>query len=197
LKVARSARASDKTVAELSAAAAEEGDNDEEGEETLVAEIPPQKPNTATMIASMGGTSLQSAGDDQETVVALAAPLPAGSESMVAKGTNGQALPFAVKGADDSSAWQGKVLVAPTEMSWNIQIGAFPNKQAAQDKLRNTRKLGVDLLDNKQAFTVQVQKGNEIVYRARFSGFSEDAARAACRELTEKGIGCVAVAPQS
>jgi len=197
LKVGKSARASDKTVAELSEEAAEEGDNVEDGEETLIAEIPPQKPKTATMIASMDGASLQSAGDDQETVVALAAPLPQGSESMVAKGSNGQALPFAVKGADDSSAWQGQVLVPAADLAWNIQIGAFPNKQAAQDKLRSARKMGVDLLDNKQAFTVQVQKGNEVVYRARFSGFSEDAARAACRQLTEKGVGCVAVAPQS
>jgi D-alanyl-D-alanine carboxypeptidase len=194
---ASGARASDRTVAELSEAAAEEGDNVEDTEETLVAEIPPQKPTTGTTIASMGGTSLQSAGDDQETVVALAAPLPQGTESMVTKGSNGQALPFAVKGPDDSSAWQGKVLVAAAEPDWNIQIGAFPNKQAAQDKLRSARKLGVSLLDNKQAFTVTVQKGNEVVYRARFSGFSEDAARAACRELTEKGVGCVAVAPQS
>ena len=36
------ARASDRTVAELSEAAAEEGDNVEDTEETLVAEIPPR-----------------------------------------------------------------------------------------------------------------------------------------------------------
>ena len=82
-------------------------------------------------------------------------------------------------------------------MSWKIQIGAFPNKRAAQDKLRDARKFGIKLLSDKQAFTVQVQKGSEVVYRARFSGFSEDAARAACRQLTQKGVGCVALSPQS
>ena len=74
----------------------------------------------------------------------LVAPLPQGSESMVAKQANGEALPFAVKSDAGSSGWAGQILVPQTGMSWKIQIGAFPNKRAAQDKLRDARKTGVD-----------------------------------------------------
>jgi D-alanyl-D-alanine carboxypeptidase len=180
-------RPSDKTVADLARAAVEvdEGDaEDSSGPEELIAEIPP---------STADGTKIASLADDQGQV--LVAPLPQGSETMVAKQSNGDALPFAVKA--ETGGWAGQVLVPASEMSWKIQIGAFPNKRTAQDKLRAARKTGVSLLNDKQAFTVQVQKGNETIYRARFSGFSEDAARAACRQLTQKGIGCVALSPQS
>jgi D-alanyl-D-alanine carboxypeptidase len=176
-------RPSDKTVADLARAAVEvdEGDAEDATGEELVAEIPP------TTVAALA--------DDQGQV--LVAPLPEGSETMVSKQASGEALPFAVKSDASGSGWAGQILVPPSEMSWKIQIGAFPNKRAAQDKLRDARKSGLALLDDKQAFTVQVQKGSETIYRARFSGFSEDAARAACRQLTQKGIGCVALSPQS
>lgn len=182
-------RPSDKTVADLARAAVEvdEGDAEEaSGPEELIAEIPPSTPAGMT-VASLAE------GDGQP----LVAPLPEGTETMVAKQSSGEALPFAVKGDAKSSGWAGQILVPPSEMSWKIQIGAFPNKRAAQDKLRDARKTGLSLLNDKQAFTVQVQKGNDTIYRARFSGFSEDAARAACRQLTQKGIGCVALSPQS
>lgn len=181
-------RPSDKTVADLARAAVEvdEGDAEDASDEELIAEIPPTTPDTTTVasLAEGGGQ-------------VLVAPLPEGSETMVSKQASGEALPFAVKSDAGSSGWAGQILVPPSEMSWKIQIGAFPNKRAAQDKLRDARKTGLALLDDKQAFTVQVQKGNETIYRARFSGFSEDAARAACRQLTQKGIGCVALSPQS
>ncbi|MBL8907003.1 MAG: D-alanyl-D-alanine carboxypeptidase [Rhizobiales bacterium] len=181
-------RPSDKTVADLARAAVElnEGDAEDADDEELIAEIPPANPS-ATTIASLAADEAQ----------VLVAPLPEGSETMVAKQPSGEALPFAVKSDASGTGWTGQVLVPPAEMSWKIQIGAFPNKRAAQDKLRDARKTGVSLLNDKQAFTVQVQKGNETIYRARFSGFSEDAARAACRQLTQKGIGCVALSPQS
>ena len=186
--VAAKGRPSDKTVADLARAAVEvdEGDAEDATDEELIAEIPPTTP---------AGTAVASLAEGQG--LTLVAPMPEGTETMVAKQSNGEALPFAVKSDAGSSGWAGQILVPQDGMSWKIQIGAFPNKRAAQDKLRVARKTGLALLDDKQAFTVQVQKGNETIYRARFSGFSEDAARAACRQLTQKGIGCVALSPQS
>jgi len=179
-------RPSDRTVADLARAAVEmDEDAAETAGETLVAEIPP-----ATTVAAL-------VDEKPDTAADLVAPLPQGTESMVSKQPNGEALPFAVKTGEGDTGWAGQIIVPPSEMSWKIQIGAFPNKRAAQDKLRDARKTGVVFLDDKQAFTVQVQKGSEIIYRARFSGFSEEAARAACRQLTQKGFGCVALSPQS
>lgn len=118
-----------------------------------------------------------------ETGVVVASAEPSGT------------LPFTIKkdGAKDG----GLVIVPETAASWNIQIGAYPNKAEAQAMLQTVRSLDKRLVSGKPAFTVQVQIGADTMYRARFSGFSERLARSACKKLSAKGIGCVALSPQS
>jgi D-alanyl-D-alanine carboxypeptidase len=82
------------------------------------------------------------------------------------------------------------------ESNWNIQIGAFPTKDAAERRIAEARSSGVALLDGKGAFTMSVQSGSDILYRARFSGFTEKSARAACKLLAAKGMNCFPLAPQ-
>jgi D-alanyl-D-alanine carboxypeptidase len=91
-----------------------------------------------------------------------------------------------------------KPFATPSAISdgWHIQIGAYPTKNAAQSKIEQARKTASRQLEGKAAFTMEFQKGNETVYRARFSGFSEDSAKDACKRLEKKGIGCLALAPQ-
>ena len=95
-------------------------------------------------------------------------------------------IPFEVKASVESIA----------NGSWHIQIGAYPTKSAAEIKINQARQTATKQLSDKQAFTVEVQKGNETLYRARFSGFSEGGARDVCRTLEHKGIGCLTLAPQ-
>ncbi len=93
--------------------------------------------------------------------------------------------------------FQVKTQVATTEMgAWHIQVGAYPSKTAAELKISEARLAGISELSGKQAFTIEVQKGAETLFRARFSGFSEGGARDACRVLETKGIGCLPLAPQ-
>ena len=49
----------------------------------------------------------------------------------------------------------------------------------------------------KAAFTEEVQKGADLTYRARFSGFSEKDARDACQQIKRKNMSCYVVAPNS
>jgi len=102
-------------------------------------------------------------------------------------------LPFAVKAEGDTDL----NAAIPSANTWHIQVGAYPNKEDAQAKLVKARKAGIKLLSGKQAFTMQVQKGSATVYRARFSGFSEQSAKSACRQLTRRGISCMMLAPQT
>ena len=90
-----------------------------------------------------------------------------------------------------------KKVVASVESSWNIQIGAYPKKEEARLKLKEIRASGYKFLSGKQAITVQVQKGSKTVYRARFSGFTQKTAKAACAQLSKKGLSCLAYSPQS
>lgn len=102
-------------------------------------------------------------------------------------------LPFEVK--KKVTAPPAKAVVASTEPTWNIQIGAYPKKEEARLKLKEIRASGYKFLSGKQAFTVQVQTGAKTVYRARFSGFTQKTAKAACAELSRKGLKCMTFSP--
>ncbi|MDP1699798.1 MAG: D-alanyl-D-alanine carboxypeptidase [Aestuariivirga sp.] len=104
-------------------------------------------------------------------------------------------LPFEVKNEVPVPA--EKKAVASVESSWNIQIGAYPKKEEARLKLKEIRASGYEFLSGKQAITVEVQKGAKTVYRARFSGFTQKTAKAACAQLSKKGLTCLAFSPQS
>ncbi len=95
-------------------------------------------------------------------------------------------LPFEVK--KEVKAPAQKKVVASVEPSWNIQIGAYPKKEEARLKLKEIRASGYKFLSGKQAITVEVQKGSKTVYRARFSGFTQKTAKAACAQLSKKGL---------
>ncbi len=102
-------------------------------------------------------------------------------------------LPFKVKPAANQADVQ--LATATVEDTWNIQIGAYPTKKAAQTKLSDVRATGVKLLDGKQAFTAEAKKGNAVIYRARFSGFTEKAAKNACAQLKKLGQPCLTLQP--
>jgi D-alanyl-D-alanine carboxypeptidase len=104
-------------------------------------------------------------------------------------------LPFKVK--RPGTALDGKVIIASADATWNIQLGAYPTKKAAQSALYAVRKASPKLFANKQAFTVEVKKGEETMFRARMSGFNAKTAKRACKALTRKGVDCAALAPQS
>ncbi len=100
-------------------------------------------------------------------------------------------LPFAVKNAPQEAT------AATVDPTWKIQIGAYPKKEDARLKLQEIRASGYSFLSGKQAFTVEVQKGSETIYRAHFSGFTQKTAKAACSKLSKKGLECVTLSPQS
>lgn len=104
-------------------------------------------------------------------------------------------LPFKVKKPGDTA--DGKVVVPPTNASWNIQIGAYPTKKAAQDALYKAQKASPKLFSDKPAFTIEVKKGDETVFRARMSGFNAKTAKRACKTLSRKKLDCSTFAPQS
>jgi D-alanyl-D-alanine carboxypeptidase len=102
-------------------------------------------------------------------------------------------LPFAVKQETET----GAASFPAGPKSWAIQVGTYPSKTDAQTELNRIRQGTGEVLKGKQAFTVQVQRGEETIYRARFSGFTETAAKSACRKLAAQGFTCLALSPQS
>ena len=146
-----------------------------------------------TVVASMDNSSAPDPkvleAKIEETVVASTEQTEKPVEKPPAK------LPFAVK--KKVTAPPAKPVVASTAPTWNIQIGAYPKKEEARLKLKEIRASGFEFLSGKQAITVQVQKGSKTVYRARFSGFTQKTAKAACVQLSKKGLQCLTFSPQS
>jgi D-alanyl-D-alanine carboxypeptidase len=153
----------------------------EEQEQEVAQSVPPD-PQVEASTASL--------------ITASAADLPVAKPTPVAVETKPNSLPFQVKSPAEIAKSGGVVIVPPALASWNIQIGAYPSKIDAQAKLKLARSSGIEVLKGKTAFTMQVMKGTEAIYRARFSGFSEEAAKDACRQLESKGFGCIAYSPQ-
>lgn len=107
-------------------------------------------------------------------------------------------LPFAVKRAEENADPAGHV-VASSEPhgDWSVQVGAYASKNDAQARLRQVRQQFPDLLEGVTALTVTVEKDSKITYRARFSGFTERAARSACDRLARRKIDCYVLSPAS
>ena len=102
-------------------------------------------------------------------------------------------LPFAVVStSDDSNSLSDSI-----RQSWNIQIGAYPDKQQAQAKLTAIKGKAIASLEGKAAYTIAVQKDGAVVYRARFAGFDAATAKQACAKIVKLGEKCVAFSPQS
>jgi D-alanyl-D-alanine carboxypeptidase len=76
---------------------------------------------------------------------------------------------------------------------WQIQIGAFEGEDEAKQHLSEAESKIPAVLARADRFTERVQKGDKALYRARFAGFDKATAEAACRQLKNSDIACMAV----
>jgi D-alanyl-D-alanine carboxypeptidase len=74
---------------------------------------------------------------------------------------------------------------------WFIQVGALETEKEAKERLAAARGSAKNLLKSAEAYTETVTKGSKTFYRARFAGFSESEAEAACREIKANKIVCM------
>jgi D-alanyl-D-alanine carboxypeptidase len=75
---------------------------------------------------------------------------------------------------------------------WMIQVGAFPKEDEAKDRLREAQTVGKTVIAKAEPFTERVTKGSTELYRARFAGFDQNAAEAACKYFKRNEIACMA-----
>lgn len=96
-----------------------------------------------------------------------------------------------------SAAASAKPAPAPREArprsGWIIQVGAFPDKDEALQKLSNAKTTAPKLLGDADSFTEPVSKGDKTLYRARFAGLKQHEAQAACRYLKQNDFVCMAI----
>jgi len=147
--------------------------------------------------AAASASDVQANDEDQADVSATASVTPkvieAGLAPVDGKKKPIGKLPFEVK----SASAEPNTLQDSITQSWNIQIGAYPDKQRAQAKLTALKGKSIASLEGKAAYTIAIQKDGATVYRARFAGFDAASAKMACAKIVSLGEKCVAVSPQS
>lgn len=79
---------------------------------------------------------------------------------------------------------------AVARSGWMIQIGATDDLSKANELLARAKQEGREALESARPFTERIQKGSDILYRARFAGLEADTAELACRTLKRSGISC-------
>lgn len=164
--------------------------------------VPEAEANAGEAAAAPALNTIASLSEDEaeqgstfEAVEAEASTGPKVLEARIGKDAEPATLPFEVKTETGQPDVTASVPPLSTD-AWNVQVGAFTNKDDARKALLSLQKSQPALKD-KPAVMVTVQKGNATSYRARFSGFSEEDARSLCGKLSKKKVDCMPVLPQS
>jgi D-alanyl-D-alanine carboxypeptidase len=76
---------------------------------------------------------------------------------------------------------------------WLIQIGAFDGEAEARQHLSEAQLHATTVLAAADPFTERVQRGDKVLYRARFAGLDKEKAEFACRQLKRDHFECMAL----
>jgi D-alanyl-D-alanine carboxypeptidase len=83
-----------------------------------------------------------------------------------------------------------------SKVGWGIQVGAFKDDAPARNAANKAAlQLRRNVRNTAQVVVVQVQQGDETIYRARLLGLSRNTANEACRRLQSRKLSCVPVPP--
>lgn len=115
-------------------------------------------------------------------VVAAATPRPAPARPVAPNSLNAQV-----------AAAKAREVAGET---WGIQIGAFRRQDAAADHLNSAARLVPTPLRETQQVVHQGTDDKGTLYRARFVGMTENAARQTCLKLRQKSVSCIALKVQ-
>ena len=76
---------------------------------------------------------------------------------------------------------------------WLIQIGALPDEKEAKQRLEAAQGKVKGLLSKADPFTERVEKGDKVLFRARFAGLEKDQAEVVCKHLKRSEIPCMLI----
>jgi cell division septation protein DedD len=81
--------------------------------------------------------------------------------------------------------------------SWAIQVGAYSNENLARAAVGTAREHASTELAVAHSFVAGVHQGHALLYRARLTGLSRDAAVQACERLSHSRTSCMVLSPES
>lgn len=94
------------------------------------------------------------------------------------------------------NAPSGKVAPVARHNAFHVQVGAYSSQTEAIKQLNAVQSKASKVLEGYQPITMPVPNSKRYLFRARFAGFSEAAARAACSQLISRAIPCIIMRAQ-
>jgi cell division protein FtsN len=85
----------------------------------------------------------------------------------------------------------------PVSGQWAIQVGAYSNATQAHAALGSARQHARGALADARSNVSTVHQARHVLYRARMTGLSRDAAVQACERLARGRNGCIVLSPDS
>ena len=79
---------------------------------------------------------------------------------------------------------------------WAIQVGAFSREAPAQQAAAQAKNRLPKTLAAARVLVLDGAEDGSKFFRARLTGLTEASARSACRQLEQRGMGCITVAPE-
>jgi D-alanyl-D-alanine carboxypeptidase len=76
---------------------------------------------------------------------------------------------------------------------YQVQVGSYATAADAEHRLSDVEHKAPNLLSGHAPVTTTFENGSQQWYRARFAGFSEDAAQATCAKLKRMSVDCLAM----
>ncbi len=135
---------------------------------------------------------------DKLAEVAASAAEEAAEDKAVAdsdEGSEGEGSPEVLEAQLEPQDASDGVITSSTGADWTIQIGDFASKNALKRGVSKLQTSRAKILAGKKALAQAEQRGNRVIYKAQFEGFSEAAARQACQVLAKNGTSCAVMQP--
>ena len=132
--------------------------------------------------------------NEQSSAVAPPVPAAPAPEPPVAKSDpSPPASPAKIASAVSIAPMPAPEPHAKPRSGWIIQIGALPDEKDAWQRLELAQTRAKNLLGKADPFTERIEKGDMVLFRARFAGLEKNQAEAACKHLKRSDIPCMLV----
>jgi hypothetical protein len=81
--------------------------------------------------------------------------------------------------------------------NWAIQVGAYDSAGDARAATAAARGQAREALASAQPFVGTVQQAHAVLYRARLTGLSREAAVQACQKIARGRSNCIVLSPEA
>jgi D-alanyl-D-alanine carboxypeptidase len=138
-------------------------------------------------------TTISTVRSDPPLTAAPAAAAPPSPPPVSPPAAKTESVPTRVAALGASAVAANVEPAAKARSGWLIQVGALPDEKEARQRLEAAQSKARNMLSKADPFTERLEKGDKVLFRARFAGLEKGQAEAACKHLKRSDIPCILV----